>query len=172
MRKAVAMKAAFLAIAVLLLLAGCKSVEEKASVDEQAQSTQQQAAPAVPAVTPPRSIGVFASDDANESLVTSLDIVFLYDPALVKAMPADAPSWFDLKTRIRQRHAGTMDVVSLQVPPGVALAVKMPRRASDAVEVVAYASYLSRNGTRKLRLTPFRDVAIYLNEKMIEAGNK
>lgn len=163
-------------VILLVSLAGCQTMEEVDTAEDNGQAEEVAAEPqqqqAAPLLTPPRSIGLFAADDANESLVTAVDIVFLYDAALVKSMPANAPAWFDLKTRIRQRHAGTLDVVSLEVPPGKAVAVKMPKRASKAVEVFAYASFLSKDGIKRLRLTPFKDVAIYLNEKMIEAGNQ
>lgn len=153
-----------------LLFAGCKSVEEK-PVEEDAGKGQEPVVEQV--VIKPRSISVYASDDANETLATTLDIVFLYNGSIVDSMPKNAPAWFDLKAGLRSKHGADMDVVSLEVPPGAAIAkVLLPKRASTAVEILAYASYLNTQGIKRIHLTPYRQAAIYLNEKLIEAGSK
>jgi hypothetical protein len=163
-------KAMMALLLVPLFCAGCQSVEEKPVMEA---SVRQQEPTVEKVVLKPRNISVYASDDANDTLPTTLDIVFLYNRSIVSSMPKNAPSWFDLKAGLRKRHAADMDVVSLEVPPGSAISkVRMPQRVAEAVEVVAYASYLNKQGIRKIRLTPYRQAAIYLNEKMIEAGNK
>lgn len=110
-----------------------------------------------------RQVDVSADADANQGSATAVDLVFFYDRAGAAAAPKTGPEWFAQKSAILSRLGPTVDVVSLQVPPGSALsAVALPSRHRRAVAVQLYANYVATDGQPVLNLSSFRHALVRL----------
>lgn len=116
-----------------------------------------------------RQVHVSADADANQVSATAVDLVFFYDRAGVAVAPKTAPEWFAQKNAIVSSLGRSVDVVSLQVPPGTALsAVALPSRHRRAVAVQLYANYIARDGQPVLNLSSFRHAIVRLKSATIE----
>lgn len=105
------------------------------------------------AVSPLRSVHVVATSNANENSATALSLVFVYERDAKRLLPDSATAWFSQRGALVSALASSIDVVTLQVPPGVAdLGVKLPDRHGKAVAVYAYAGYLPPVGQQRLDL--------------------
>ena len=116
-----------------------------------------------------RHVEVSADADANQGSATAIDLVFFYDRAGVAVAPKTAPEWFAQKSALLSRLGSTIDVVSLQLPPGTALsAVALPSRHRRAVTVQLYANYIATDGQPVLNLSSFRHAIVRLKSATIE----
>lgn len=121
---------------------------------------------------PPRTeieqITVSTDIAANAGNATMLDIVFVYDPAAPALLPKTGPAWFQQKAALENALANGIDVVALQIPAASPnFDVALPKRASKAIGVYAYANYLSEDGQAVANLTPWRRARIHLLPKTI-----
>lgn len=139
-------KALFLPIALTALLTGCSSSPPRTSI---------------------KDIQVVAEVNANQNTATALDIVFVYDTTAASLLPKTGPDWFDKKSALVNGLATGIDVVSLQIPPAMAVDVKLPSRASKAIGVYSYANYLGAAGQPLGNLTPYKKMAIRLTPDTI-----
>lgn len=107
-------------------------------------------------------IKVVAEVGANQNAATQLDIVFVYDSNVVAMLPTTGPDWFQKKEALMAGLANGLDVVSLQVPPATLASASLPKRHGKAIDVYAYANYLSAAGQPKGNITPYKNVTIWL----------
>ncbi len=118
-----------------------------------------------------RQVNVSADLDANQGTATALDLVFFYDRAGAAAAPKTAPEWFAQKGAIVSRLGPTVDVVSLQVPPGTApFKAALPSRHRRAVAVQLYANFITPDSQPALNLTSFRRALVRLQSATIEVA--
>ncbi len=116
-----------------------------------------------------RQVEVSADADANQVSATAVDLVFFHDRAAVAAAPKTGPEWFAQKSTLLSQLGPTIDVVSLQVPPGTALsAVALPSRHRRAVAVQLYANYIAPDGQPALNLSSFRHAIVRLRSSTID----
>jgi len=149
------MRALLLTLASLLLssLLGCSSIAKLWSGTPTAKLS---------------SIKVVALADANQGQATELDLVFSYQTDIKQTLPADAPSWFAQRAAVQAKYAGQLDVVSLEVPPGLVIAtVQLPARHAKAVDVLVYANYVSPQGQHPLSLTDLKQVVLTLQQDQL-----
>jgi hypothetical protein len=110
-----------------------------------------------------KSIEVSAEAQANRSSSTAIDFLFVYEPGVLPLLPADAGTWFLQREGLRNTLGGTVDVVSVEVPPPYRSAqVQMPARFRHAIRVMAYANYLPRAGQAPIDMTAYRHVILKL----------
>lgn len=125
----------------------------------------------MPKVTPSialRSVSVSSSPEANANSVTTVEVVLVYNSAMIALLPRSAPEWFAGKTRILAEAAKEIDVVSLQIPPGMSVvSVTLPKRLSKAVGAYVYADYRAPAGQVPITLTAYRTVALRLRKASI-----
>lgn len=118
-----------------------------------------------------RQVNVSADLDANQGTATALDLVFFYDRAGAAVAPKTAPEWFAQKSAIVSRLGPTVDVVSLQVPPGtVPFQAALPSRHRRAVAIQLYANFITPDGQPALNLTSFRRALVRLQSATIEVA--
>lgn len=122
---------------------------------------------------PLNRITVSAEAGANRGSASMLDIVFVYDQAIVAQLPKTGPDWFRQKDALLKMFATSVDVVSLQVPAVTpAFDVKFPERASKAVGVFVLANYASVDGQPIASLTLWQEAKIRLMPDTIEYSGK
>jgi type VI secretion system protein len=121
-----------------------------------------------PPKTEIKQITVSTDIAANAGNATMLDIVFVYDPAAAAQLPKNGPAWFQQKAALENALASGIDVVALQIPAASPnFNVALPKRASKAIGVYAYANYLSEEGQAVANLTPWRQANIHLLPKTV-----
>jgi type VI secretion system protein len=144
------MKRTFL-LTLLVLLAACSSSPPKTRV---------------------RSVQVVAEVNANQNTATALDIVFVYDTTSASMLPKSGPDWFDKKAGLVSGLANAIDVVALQVPPAMTVAVPLPKKYKKAIGVYSYANYLEAAGQPMGNITPYKTATIRLKpDSIVYIGN-
>jgi type VI secretion system protein len=138
----------------LVFLAGCSTMKNLLDL-------------IVPTRTTLQTLRVVAEADANRNLPTRLDILFVYDGALLAQLPKIGPDWFRQKAALQAAWPTQMDVVALEVPPLSEATPALPKRYDKAVAVLAYADYLAAAGQPVLNLTPLSGVLITLQPEAI-----
>jgi len=109
------------------------------------------------------SVRVAAPPGANLNSATALDLVYVYNTASIAMLPKTGPDWFSQKIALQNGLGLAIDIVSLQVPPATVIdPVVLPKRASKAVAVFAFANYLAPAGQVRSDLTQFRRAVIWL----------
>ncbi|HUA79889.1 MAG TPA: hypothetical protein VL997_05915 [Dyella sp.] len=140
--------------ALVLMLAGCSAMSNLLPWHTKTASVSR--------------VRVAAPPGANLNSATMLDLVFVYDTASTGMLPKTGPEWFAQKAALQNGLAGTIDVVSLQVPPAMVIdPVSLPKRASKALVVYGFANYQSPDGQARLDLTRFRHAVIWLGSTQI-----
>jgi len=82
------------------------------------------------------SVDIKSNLDPNAITITEIDIVFLYDQALVDAFPATKSRWYSLRRTLTRRWGDSMDVVSVFITLGFdSDTAILPGRGLDAVKV-------------------------------------
>ena len=78
--------------------------------------------------------------DPNAIIITEVDIIFIYDQALIANFPATKSQWYANKRRFTREAGDTVDVVNIFVPQGFdGENASLPARRGDAVKVVVIA---------------------------------
>ncbi|MFL6623234.1 MAG: hypothetical protein ACJ8KA_16280 [Sulfurifustis sp.] len=121
-----------------------------------------------PPTTRLSAIEVIAEPGANRNSATALDVVFVYDTAVMELLPKTGPAWFQGKAALRTVSPRAFDVVELQLPPAYALKVALPKRSQHALRVMAYANYIAEEGQVALNLTDAKHALIRLKPAAIE----
>lgn len=106
---------------------------------------------------------VVTDPGANRDSATRLDVVVIYDLALLSSLPKTAPAWFAGKQALVDIAPDALSVVSLELPPALPLRpVTLPEKAHRAVAVRAYAGYQDVRGQHALDLTGKSDATLRL----------
>ena len=86
--------------------------------------------------------------DLNAILITEVDVIFVYDPAL--QLPETKSDWYSEREAFITANADRLDVVTLSAPQGfVERNLVLPERHGEAVKVLVTAYH--DGGTVKLR---------------------
>ncbi len=110
-----------------------------------------------------KSLQVSADPQANADSATAIDVLFVYDTAVLPLLPADAGAWFRQRDGLRNTLGHAVDVVSLEVPPPyLAAQLRLPARSGRALRVLAYANYLPREGLAPIDVTTYKHVTLKL----------
>ena len=105
------------------------------------------------AVLPLRELYFSASINANQNQATSLDIVWLYDNTINEVLPHTSSDWFLQRSAILDTYGTSIEVISLEIPPGTAVSgIALPSNSRKAVAVRAYANYTTTAGQQVLTL--------------------
>lgn len=111
---------------------------------------------------------IVAEADANQTMATALDLVFIYDKTLIPLLPKSGPEWFAKKKSIVANQPGNYVVVSLEVPPGMVVDAPLPKRSGQALGVFLFANYLGKEGQFPVNLSTFSSAEIRLKANSIE----
>ena len=119
----------------------------------------------------PVEVTVEAVADANRDTVTVVDLVFVYDATVARAVPDTAPAWFTRRAELRRSHPQALEIVSLEVAPGERIrAPELPRREQPPVQVLAFAWMVTPAGQGVLDLTEIRRPTIVIGESSLTVG--
>jgi hypothetical protein len=119
-----------------------------------------------------RAIRVSTTDDVNQKMAVAVDIVVLYSKAILEKLPTQSPAWFEQRSSLRAEHSFDMDVIELEIPPGVeALNLALPARFYAATNVVMYANYINKNGQSRQDLTGLECANVALGPKGVKLSN-
>lgn len=131
------------------LLGGCAAVEKLLGIGPH---------------TALRKLQVVAQLNANQNMATAMDVVFVYDATAQATLPRTGPEWFAAKQALLAGLALSVDVVSLQIPPGSTVQeVALPRHYYyKSVAVYSYVNYISPAGQPLGNLTPFKCALVTL----------
>lgn len=120
-----------------------------------------------------RSLSVSADPGANQGNATQLDIVVTFTDNATVSLPKTGPDWFRQRAALQSALATDIVVVSLQVPSAsAAFKVKLPKRSKKGVAVYAFANYVAPQGWSPIALTPYKRVALRLQENAVAVTAK
>ncbi len=101
--------------------------------------------------------------DPNAITITGVDIVFLYDEALVDEFPNTKSRWYSMRRTLTQRYGDKMDVVSIFVPQGFdSETASLPDRREDAVKVYIIAQH-DDGSIAPYDVTEREDVTVFID---------
>ena len=108
-------------------------------------------------------VEVAAELGANSNAATPIDLGFVYDAESAAALPTTSEDWFGSRPSMINELCHDVDVVSLEVVPGVVISrVGLPERHRKAVKVVSYVAYAASRSQRSEDLTKRACVRIRL----------
>lgn len=88
------------------------------------------------------SVNIKSNLDPNAITITEVDIVFLYDQALVADFPTTKSRWYSMRRTLTQSRGDSMDVVSVFIPQGFdSDTAVLPERRLDAVKVYVFGQH-------------------------------
>ncbi len=101
--------------------------------------------------------------DPNAITITGVDIVFLYDAALIDEFPQTKSRWYSMRRTLTQRWGDRMDIVSIFVPQGFdSETASLPQRRSDAVKVFVLAQH-DDGAIAPIDITERKDVTVFID---------
>jgi len=112
-------------------------------------------------------VRIVAEPGANQDTATAIDIVFVYNRTAINLMPKSGPEWFTHKAELMNGLATGVDVVALQLPPSMAIDVKLPARHQTAIAVYSYANYIDQGGQARGNLMQYRRMTINLKPNIV-----
>jgi hypothetical protein len=101
--------------------------------------------------------------DPNAITITEVDIVFLYDEALVEAFPKTKSRWYSMRRTLTQRFGERMDIVSIFVPQGFdSETASLPERGTEAVKVYVIAQH-DDGSIAPIDVTERKDITVFID---------
>jgi hypothetical protein len=101
--------------------------------------------------------------DPNAITITAVDIVFLYDEALVDEFPKTKSRWYSMRRTLTQRYSDKMDVVSVFVPQGFdSETVTLPAQKGDAVKIYILAQH-DDGSVAPIDITQRKDITVFID---------
>ena len=110
------------------------------------------------------SVFVQSTLDYNAILITGVDVVFIYDEALLATMPATKSAWYGNKRNFMASAGDNIDVVSLFAPQGFdSSMLSLPQRKTDAVKVFVFGQH-DVSSRAAIDITDMENVLVQINE--------
>jgi type VI secretion system protein len=92
-------------------------------------------------------LSIVATSHANGDAATAVDLVWVFSPEALAALPRTGPQWFDQKAALQAGLANDLAVQSLALPPATALdSVPLPARHQRALAVLAFVNFSQAAG--------------------------
>jgi len=109
------------------------------------------------------SVDIKSNLDPNAITITEIDIVFLYDQALLEDFPATKSRWYSMRRSLTQRWGDSMDVVSVFIPQGFdSDKAILPDRGLDAVKVYVFGQH-DEGSVMPVDVTDFSSVLVTID---------
>ncbi len=101
--------------------------------------------------------------DYNAVLITEVDVVFVYDRALLEGFPATKTAWYSGKLEFTRRAGAGMDVASVFVPQGFdSAAAVLPARRGEALRIYVFGRH-DDAARPPVDVTGLRDVLVEID---------
>lgn len=115
-----------------------------------------------------RSIDIVSLPGANSNLPTTIDVVFVYDDALLGLLHSlTASDWFGYRLDLQNSYPGQIKVLRWEVIPGTkGRSRPLPEDSSVALAVLVFADYASA-GNHSLDISNSELVKLELGETSI-----
>lgn len=111
-----------------------------------------------------KSVYIESRLDPNAIIITEVDIVFLYDDALVETFPDNKSSWYGNRRQLTQQWGEQMDVVSVFVPQGFdSETASLPERRGQALRVYIFGQH-DASTKAPADVTASENVTVYIDE--------
>ena len=118
------------------------------------------------------SVVVRSRLDPNAILITEIDVVFVYEQALIAEMPDTKREWYSNKRSFTRRAGDGLDVVTLFVPQGFdSDRLSLPARRAVALSVLVCASHDSAQA-RPVDIASQRHTFIEIDPFGIRVGER
>ena len=122
------------------------------------------------------AVHMIATDDVNQRSAVPVDIVFIFEEALVKELiQYKARKWFDEKAQFNLQYPGKFAIFSYEMVP-VSQATLKPKDEKarfsipyqKAFKVILYANYLNESADYTVDLSPYTQATVTLgNSKVV-----
>ena len=111
-----------------------------------------------------RSVFIQSRLDFNAILITEVDIVFVYDQAIVDSFPATKTDWYSNKRAFLAETGDRIDLVNVFVPQGFdSTMASLPERRGEALKVFVFGQHDS--STRApIDITDMENVAVEIDQ--------
>ncbi len=109
-------------------------------------------------------IHLVATDDVNQSSALAVDIVFIYEEALVAQLTKyTARKWFDEKTQFQLQYPGKLVIFNYELVP-ISQPTLIPKKEKSkfpipyqkAFTVMVYANYIKESADYTLDISPYK----------------
>ncbi len=102
--------------------------------------------------------------DFNAILISEVDIIFIYDDALLESFPTTKSGWSSNKREIIAQAGDSMDLVSVFIPQGFSSEMaSLPQRRDEAVKVFVIGQHDS--STRApIDITDYENVLVEIDQ--------
>jgi type VI secretion system protein len=117
-----------------------------------------------------QQLQIAAAIDANQSSATAIDVVWVFNPAVLASLPATAPEWFAKRSALQSALASDIMVQSLELPPASLSYPPLPPQHAKAVAVLVFANYIAPSGQARGRLGEQRCERITLRASNVDYG--
>jgi hypothetical protein len=110
------------------------------------------------------SVFVQSRLDYNAILITEVDILFVYDDAVLDGFPATKTEWYSNKRGFLGSAGDRVDLVNIFVPQGFdSEMASLPQRRADAVKVFVFGQH--DGSTRApIDITDFENVLVEIDQ--------
>ena len=116
--------------------------------------------PSVSAQNSLERVNVSSLLDFNAILITEVDVIFIYDDALVDAMPGTKSDWYRDKYDLLKQGAEKIEVVTVSAPQGfVSDVARLPDRHAEAVQILV-AAYHEQTDVKLHDVTQYQRVRV------------
>ena len=111
-----------------------------------------------------RSVFIQSRLDFNAILITEVDIVFVYEQAIVDNFPTTKTEWYSNKRQFLEEAEAAIDLVSVFVPQGFdSDMASLPQRRDQALKVFIFGQHDS--STRApIDVTDFENVLVEIDQ--------
>ena len=111
-----------------------------------------------------RSVFVQSRLDYNAILITEVDVLFVYDDAVLEGFPATKTEWYSNKRGFLESAGDRVDLVNIFVPQGFdSEMASLPQRRADAIKVFVFGQHDS--STRApIDITDFANVLVEIDQ--------
>ena len=111
-----------------------------------------------------RSVFIQSRLDFNAILITEVDIIFVYDQAIVDNFPATKTAWYSNKRAFLAEVGERIDLVNVFVPQGFdSTMASLPERRGEALKVYVFGQHDS--STRApIDVTDYENVAVEIDQ--------
>ena len=87
-----------------------------------------------------QSVFISSTLDPNAIIITEVDVIFIYDEAIVNSLPDTKSAWYANKRNFTREAGDAMDIVNVFIPQGFdSEMASLPARRADALKVFVYA---------------------------------
>jgi hypothetical protein len=118
------------------------------------------------------SVAIKSNLDPNAITITEVDIVFLYDQALIENFPKTKSRWYSMRRTLTRAEGDSMDVVSVFIPQGFdAESAVLPERRLDAVKVYVFGQH-DDGGVKPVDVTDFSSILVTIDDLGIIVTNR